>query len=285
MPNIKKGLFNPCQDVKSHNFSKLFTFFLLLGLLVFPFPYVQAAEVTLAWDPVDSPELAGYQIYYGSEPGNYQWVVDVGNITSFSLGNLTIGATYYSAATAYTTTGQESGFSNEVSFTVPECTYALSSASASFSSSGGTGSTSVTTSSYCNWSTASGVSWVTLPTPSGLGSATLTYTVAPNTTTVARTAALTIAGNVLTITQAGIAPAIVSTYTITASASSGGTISPSGTITVSSGTSKTYRITPANRNFKISRVVVDGTNKGAISSYTFTNITAKHTISAYFVRK
>jgi hypothetical protein len=280
-----KGTFSdPCQAAKPHFFSKFCTIFILLGILLFPFPYSQAAEVTLAWDPVASSDLAGYQIYYGSEPGNYQWVVDVGNVTSFFLSNLTIGATYYSAATAYTSTGQESGFSNEVAFTVPECSYTLAPASASFSSSGGTGSATVTTPSYCNWSTASGVSWVTLNATSGLGSRTLTYSVAPNTTTAPRTAALTVAGSILTITQAGIAPAIVSTYTITASASSGGSISPTGTTTISSGTSKTYRITPANRNFKISKVVVDGINKGAINSYTFTNITAKHTISAYFSR-
>jgi hypothetical protein len=285
MQNIKKNFLNPCQIAKSHNSIKLFTFFLLLGLLVFPFQYARAAEVTLAWDPVDSPELAGYQIYYGSEPGNYQWVVDVGNVTSFSLGNLTIGATYYSAATAYTTTGQESGFSNEVSFTVPGCTYTLAPASASFSSSGGTGSATVTTPSYCNWSTASGVPWVILNATTGLGTPTLTYSVAPNTATTSRTAALTIAGNVLTITQAGIAPAIVSTYTITASASSGGTISPSGTSTVSSGTSKTYTIAPSNKNFKIYKVIVDGADKGALTSHTFTSIASNHTISASFVKK
>lgn len=282
---MPKSVSNPCRTGKFHNFSKFVTIFLFLGLLVIPFQYSQAAEVTLAWDPVDSPELAGYQIYYGSAPGNYQWVVDVGNVTSFPLSNLTIGATYYSAATAYTTTGQESGYSNEVAFTVPGCTYTLAPASASFSSSGGTGSATITTLPYCNWNSAAGVSWVTLSTASGLGGGTLTYSVAPNTTTTTRTAALTVAGNVLTISQAGIAPAIINTYTITASATSGGSISPSGTTTVSSGTSKTYIIVPSNKKFKIANVVVDGVSQGARTSYAFTNIIKNHTISATFSKQ
>ncbi len=70
------------------------------------------------------------------------------------------------------------------------------------------------------------------------------------------------------------------TYTITSSAGTGGTISP--TITVNSGADATFTITP-NSGYSVSQVTVDGVNKGAITSYTFTNVTANHTISATFV--
>jgi len=72
-----------------------------------------------------------------------------------------------------------------------------------------------------------------------------------------------------------------SSYAITASAATGGTISPAGTVAVSGGTSKTYTIVPKYR-YRISYVKVDGVSKGAISSYTFSNVAAKHTIQAYF---
>ncbi|MBW8042178.1 MAG: hypothetical protein FVQ85_19565 [Planctomycetes bacterium] len=71
------------------------------------------------------------------------------------------------------------------------------------------------------------------------------------------------------------------TYTITASAGSGGTISPSGSTQVNSGSSQTYTIT-ANAGYHVVDVLVDGSSVGAVSSYSFTNVTADHTIAASF---
>ena len=73
-------------------------------------------EVVLAWDPNPEPDIAGYIIYYGVKSRKYDKKVDVGNVTSGSV-NLEEKATYYFAATAYNTSGLESDFSNEVSFT------------------------------------------------------------------------------------------------------------------------------------------------------------------------
>ncbi|MBW8041264.1 MAG: hypothetical protein FVQ85_14845 [Planctomycetes bacterium] len=70
-------------------------------------------------------------------------------------------------------------------------------------------------------------------------------------------------------------------YTITASAGSGGTIDPSGSTQVNSGGAKTYTITP-NTGYSISDVLVDGSSVGAVSSYSFTNVTDNHTIAASF---
>ena len=70
-------------------------------------------------------------------------------------------------------------------------------------------------------------------------------------------------------------------YTITSSAGSNGSISPSGTTSVTSGNSQTYTITP-NTGYNVSNVLVDGASVGAVTTYTFSNVSANHTISATF---
>ncbi len=182
-----------------------------------------AAQITLAWDESDG--AAGYKIYSGTESNNYTWVVDVGNTISYTTANLTDGYTYYFAATAYDASGLESDYSDEVSYsanTVP-CSYSISPASAAFNASGGSGSIFVTTQSGCNWSASSGVSWVAITSgSSGTGSGTIAYTVASN-SSAARSVVSTIAGQLFTFNQSG-----TQSYTINASAGTGGTITPSG---------------------------------------------------------
>ncbi|MCX6877371.1 MAG: hypothetical protein NTW21_26715 [Verrucomicrobia bacterium] len=68
--------------------------------------------------------------------------------------------------------------------------------------------------------------------------------------------------------------------TISASAGTGGTISPSGTTSLTYGQSQTYTITP-NSGY-VANVVVDGVAKGSITTYTFTNLVANHVISVTF---
>ena len=73
------------------------------------------------------------------------------------------------------------------------------------------------------------------------------------------------------------------TFTITATAGANGTISPSGAVTVNYGANQTFNISPAV-GFTIANVLVDGVSVGALSSYTFTNVTANHTITASFAQ-
>ena len=73
-------------------------------------------------------------------------------------------------------------------------------------------------------------------------------------------------------------------YTITATAGANGTIAPNGDITVDYGANQTFNFTP-NTGYHIDQVLVDNVNNpGAVSSgtYTFTNVTANHTISVTF---
>ncbi len=70
-------------------------------------------------------------------------------------------------------------------------------------------------------------------------------------------------------------------WTITASAGANGGINPSGAVKVNDSSSQTFAITP-NVGYHITDVTVDGVSQGAITSYTFTNVTADHTVTASF---
>jgi hypothetical protein len=71
------------------------------------------------------------------------------------------------------------------------------------------------------------------------------------------------------------------TYTITATAGTGGSISPSGSVTVNENTNQAFSITAAS-GYVINDVLVNNVSQGAISSYTFNNVTSNQSISASF---
>jgi hypothetical protein len=245
------------------------------AFLLFAYGNAHAAQIGLAWDAETG--AVGYKIYYGTASDVYTTAVDVGNVTSYSL-TLTDGHTYYLSATAYDAVHVESNYSNEISYTAAStvCSYTLSPTSVSLSAAGGSGTIAVTTQSGCSWSASTGVSWATITSGAiGTGSKTVSYTVTAN-TGAPRTAATTIAGNPFTFTQSG-----TSSYTISATAGTGGSISPSGSVSVTSGSSKSFTITP-NSGYSVTSVAVDGTSVGAVTSYSFSNVTGNHTIAATF---
>lgn len=239
-----------------------------------------AAQATLAWDANTEPALAGYKVYWGTVSKNYSWSADAGSQTAYTVPDLSAGATYYFAATAYDSARAESSFSNETTHTVPAtCTYNVSPASQVSGAGGGTGSVTVTSAGTCSWTTSNSSSWISITSgASGTGNGTVKYSVSPNTGTTSRTAGLTIAGNIFTVTQSA---AQATTYTIRATAGANGAISPAGSSTVSSGANQAYAINAAP-GFKIQNVVVDGASVGQPTSYTFTNVRANHTIQATF---
>ena len=83
----------------------------------------------------------------------------------------------------------------------------------------------------------------------------------------------------LDLTVPGVPP---ETFTITATAGAGGSISPPGAVVVNSGADQEFTITP-DLGYVVEDVLVDGGSVGAVTSYTFTNVTADHTIDASFV--
>lgn len=70
---------------------------------------------------------------------------------------------------------------------------------------------------------------------------------------------------------------------ITAKAGANGTITPSGNVTVKAGADQAFAIQP-NSGYTVSKVLVDGTDVGAVTSYTFKNVTANHTIEVVFAK-
>jgi hypothetical protein len=74
-----------------------------------------AGTISLSWDPVTHPQLAGYRVYYGTSPGSYGADVDAGLNTQITLNSLSDCTTYYVAIKSYDTTNRLSTtYSNEV---------------------------------------------------------------------------------------------------------------------------------------------------------------------------
>ena len=72
-------------------------------------------------------------------------------------------------------------------------------------------------------------------------------------------------------------------YTIKATAGTGGSISPSGNVSVREGRDRTFTITP-DKGYAISNVKIDGKSIGAVKSYTFENVRRTHTIEVIFTK-
>ncbi len=101
---------------------------LILSLILFlSTTYVYSAQVTLAWNPNSESDLAGYKVHYGNSSGNYSSNVDVGNQTGYTISNLVVNDTYFIATTAYDINGNESSYSNEVSYIIDTTPTAISS--------------------------------------------------------------------------------------------------------------------------------------------------------------
>ncbi len=112
---------------RGNDFTKAL-FFKVLRLFVLAFSFAgifnlssaYCAEVTLAWDANAEPYLAGYKIYFGVSSRIYSTTIDVGNALQYTIADLQPGIIYYFAATAYDSYGNESDFSAEVTYAVPQ---------------------------------------------------------------------------------------------------------------------------------------------------------------------
>ena len=218
-------------------------------------------------------DLAGYNLYYGTASGNYTQNINVGNVTTYTTSNLATG-TYYFVATAYNTAGKESAYSNQVTKIVT-MQYTLT------ITDNGTGAGKVT-------SSPAGINCGTVCSEAVNAGSVVTLTAAPTSPatftgwsgggcTGTGTCSFTLNAN-----TSVTATFVVSAYAITATAGTGGAITPSGNTTVNSGGSQTYTITPS-AGYSVGSVTVDGASVGAPPfTYTFSNVTATHTITATF---
>ena len=99
----------------------------------------------------------------------------------------------------------------------------------------------------------------------------------------AKTYTLTILRNSGTGGNQGGGSSGYSYYTIKATAGAGGSISPSGNVSVREGRDQTFTITP-DKGYAVSNVKIDGKSIGAVKSYTFENVRRTHTIEVIFMK-
>lgn len=104
-------------------------FFLILAILfvfIFRAYSAYAESVSLKWDANTESDLAGYNIYVSIRSRDYTnddtKTYDVGNVTTYTVTDLIVGTTYYFAATAYDTSGNESDHSNELIYLAVDIT-------------------------------------------------------------------------------------------------------------------------------------------------------------------
>jgi hypothetical protein len=81
-------------------------------------PPTTTGTATLTWDANTETDVTGYNVYMGTQSGLYGPPMSVGNTTSYTVGNLTGGRTYYFSLTAVDSAGNESQPSSEVSKSV-----------------------------------------------------------------------------------------------------------------------------------------------------------------------
>ena len=105
---------------------------MLLLISLFNINTLFAASAVLSWNPPTTnadgtplTDLKEYCVHYGTAPGIYTKSINVGNVLSYQVNNLSEGVTYYFAATALDTSENESEYSIEVSRTIPDTTPAV----------------------------------------------------------------------------------------------------------------------------------------------------------------
>lgn len=92
-------------------------FLLITGCSTNSSPLFASPETaTVSWNANTESDLSGYKIYHGLDSGLYNENIDVGNVTSYVVSGILSNRTTYFVVTAYDFSGNESPFSEEVSF-------------------------------------------------------------------------------------------------------------------------------------------------------------------------
>ncbi len=91
----------------------------LVAVALFLFASARGESYVLFWNSSISPDVVGYNLYYGGATQTYTNKVAVGSVTNATISGLLSGADYFFAATAVDSVGLESDFSNEIYYQVP----------------------------------------------------------------------------------------------------------------------------------------------------------------------
>jgi hypothetical protein len=139
------------------------------------------------------------------------------------------------------------------------------------------------------WSAQTADSWLSITSgSSGTNSGTITCSFQANTTAASRTGFIKVWETGGSRTSVEVVQSAPAPLTITASAGTGGSITPSGSVSVNYGSDQSFTITPST-GYEVASVTVDSAAITTIPSsggiYTFSKVTANHAISAAFKSK
>jgi hypothetical protein len=262
-----------------------FLFIALAWILILSPIAALGADITLAWDANSEEDLAGYILYYGTSSGNYTANIDVGNITQYTIPDLQDGVTYYFAVKAYNLDDYKSDYSEELPYTVGNPNSSPTTPAVPNSPSSGYVDTNYAFSTSASdpdgdpleyqfdWGDGSTSGW-------GAAAQSHAWSAADDFCVKARArdshAAVSAWSGCHNMSIA------IPTYLITVSEGEHGSILPAGSVTVNKGANQSFTIS-ADQNYDVLAVWVDGTSMGAVTSYTFNNVTQNHAISASFV--
>ena len=243
---------------------------------------ISSTGATATWTAGGSE--TSWQIEYKTATGG-TWTTQTVNNPTYTMTGLQPSTDYQTRVRSLCDNGEESDYTSVVSFTTaaPPCVVPTNLAISSISSTGATatwtagGSETSWEFEYrligaADWTTQT----VTTPTYSMTG-------LQPSTAYEVRVKSLCDDGEESAYTEpVSFTTDAIPTYTITATAGSNGTITPSGTVTVNEGASQTFIFTP-NEGYQINTVIVDNQPIEPIpTSYTFENVQADHTIHVDF---
>jgi hypothetical protein len=251
----------------------LFGAFFILFLLLYH-SNIQAAQVTLAWDP-NVPAPDGYQVFQRLDGQAYDYASPVcptpgsdPTQATCTVDNLADDTLYHFVVRAYVG-GDVSGDSNEVAHMTdppPPTVYHITTEY-------GAGGSIVPQSATLN---AGESQTFTFNAHAGYQIEDVLVDGASVGSRTSYTFENVTASHTI---QAVFTPV---THVITASAGPYGSITPSGQVSTANGAGQTFTITP-QPGYRIADVAVDGVSAGAIPSYTFSNVAGNHTIAATFV--
>jgi hypothetical protein len=88
-------------------------------ILFITFPTFASQNAELEWNPSVSPDVVGYDVYYGGSSGGYTNEVSVGDMTNLTVSGLSDGTSYYFAVRAINIFGLESDYSAQTAYAVP----------------------------------------------------------------------------------------------------------------------------------------------------------------------
>jgi hypothetical protein len=228
-----------------------------------------AAQVTLAWDPPD-PTPDGYHLYQRIEGHAYDYSQPAwsGPEATCTLHDLADDTTHHFVVRAHVGS-DESANSNEILYVTPPLpitTYTIT------PSSGANGS--ITPANSMTVIEGDNQTFNIIP-----DSGYHILDVKVDGTSVGAVSAYSFSQ--VTENHSINASFAADTYVVTASSGANGTIDPVDTVNVNHGVSRTYTITP-DTGYYTADVLVDGASVGAVSAYTFANVTTNHTINATF---